>query len=187
VRQGPVESPAGIHHPARRPMDGREVELGGLLKPTVELFGNALRKHTFAERHHMPYVAASVDIATDADSVWALIGPFGLLAEWLPGFSRVELEDGGRVRRLHADDGSVFVERIVTVDDEGRSCSYTIVEAPLGVGRNLKTKRIRSLGDGSSARVDWTAAYTSTSADQDVRAIMQSLFDDGLKALAGKF
>jgi len=135
----------------------------------------------------MPYVAASVDIATDADSVWALVGPFGLLAEWLPGFSKVELEDGGRVRRLHADDGSVFVERMVTFDDEGRSCSYTIVEAPLGVADHLATMRVRSLGDGSSARVDWTAAFTSTNADQDARAMMQSLFDDGLKALAAKF
>ena len=75
----------------------------------------------------MAYVAASVEIAVDPDSVWALIGPFGAISDWLPGFEKAELEDGGRVRRLFAADGSVFLERMVKFDDGGRSCTYTIL------------------------------------------------------------
>jgi hypothetical protein len=135
----------------------------------------------------MAYVAASVEIAADPDRVWDLIGPFGAISEWLPGFGKAELEDGGRVRRLFADDGSVFVERMVSFDDGGRSCTYTIVEAPLGVVDHRATLQVQSLGDGSSARVDWTAAFTPTVADQDAAAVMQGFFDRGLAALARTF
>jgi hypothetical protein len=136
---------------------------------------------------NMAYVAASVDILADPDSVWALIGPFGAISEWLPGFGKAELDDGGRVRRLFADDGSIFVERMVSFDDAGRSCTYTIVESPLGVADHRATLTVQSLGEGSSARVDWTAAFSPTVADQDVAAIMQGFFDNGLAALARKF
>ncbi len=168
-------------------MAGWEVELGGDLKMTVELFGNALTSPPPQEGFHMVYVAASVEIAVDPDSVWALIGPFGAISKWLPGFGRAELEDGGRVRRLYADDGSVFVERMINFDDGGRSCSYAIVEAPLGVADHHATLRVQSLGKGSSARVDWTAAFTPTASDQDTAAVMQRFFDGGLAALARQF
>jgi len=135
----------------------------------------------------MAYVAASVEIAVDPDSVWALIGPFGAISDWLPGFERAELEDGGRVRRLFAADGSVFLERMVNFDDSGRSCTYTILEAPLGVADHRATLQVQGLGNGSSSRVDWTAAFTPTVASQDAASVMQGFFDSGLAAVARMF
>ena len=75
---------------------------------------------------------------------------------------------------------------MVGFDDGGRRCTYTIVE-PLGVADHRATLRVQSLGDGSSARVDWTAAFTPTVAHQDAAAVMQGFFDSGLAALARTF
>jgi Polyketide cyclase / dehydrase and lipid transport len=134
----------------------------------------------------MAFVAASVEIATDPDSVWAINGPFGSIADWLPGFSRAELEDGGRVRRVHADDGGVFVERLLSYDEMARNYSYTITDAPVEIADYCATLRVQGIGDGTSSRVDWTAAFTSPGGDYDVTAVIQEVFDNGLTALLKK-
>ncbi len=46
----------------------------------------------------MAQAAASVDLPVPADRVWALIGGFGSLPDWLPYIPRSELSEGGRVR-----------------------------------------------------------------------------------------
>ena len=97
----------------------------------------------------------------------------------------VEIEAGGCVRRVRADDGGIFVERLISYDDPGRSCSYTITEAPVDITDHLATLRVRGLGVGTTAtRVDWTAAFTAAG---DVTAVVQGVFDNGLKALASRF
>jgi len=135
----------------------------------------------------MTYVAASIEIPTDPDSIWAVIGPFGGIANWLPGFASAELDDGGRIRRLHTDDGAVFVERLVTYDEPGRNFSYTITESPFDVTDHLAVVRVQAIGDGRSSRVDWTAAFRAAAREEEVRTTMQGVFDGGLAAVAKMF
>ena len=135
----------------------------------------------------MAYVAASIEIPTDPDSIWAVIGPFGSIGEWLPGFGKAELRDGGRVRRLQSEDGGIFLERLVTYDEPGRSCSYTITQAPVEIADHLAVIRVHAVGNGRSSRVDWTAAFTVNGNAHEITKMIQGLFDDGLIALKSKF
>jgi len=135
----------------------------------------------------MAYVAASIEIPTDPDSIWAVIGPFGSIGEWLPGFGRAELQDGGRVRRLQSEDGGIFLERLVTYDELGRSCSYTITQAPVEIADHLAVMRVQAIGDSRSSRVDWTAAFTVNGDVHAITNVIQGVFDRGLAALKSRF
>lgn len=69
--------------------------------------------------------------ASPPDRVWQLIGGFdSLLPDWLPYIPASDLSDGGRVRNLKNEDGSVIVERLEGFDNKGRTYSYSILRAP---------------------------------------------------------
>ena len=78
----------------------------------------------------MPTASATIDIPASADQVWQLIGGFNTLPDWLPFIPNSELSDGGRVRTLQTADGGVVVERLQAFDNEARTYSYSIEQAP---------------------------------------------------------
>ena len=81
----------------------------------------------------MATASATIDIPAPADQVWQLIGGFGSLPDWLSFVVKSELSEGGRLRTLRTEDGTVIVERLQTFDNAGKTYSYSIVEAPFPV------------------------------------------------------
>ncbi len=133
----------------------------------------------------MAQAAASIDLPVPADRVWALIGGFGSLPDWLPYIPRSELSEGGRVRRLANPDGAAIVERLMAFDHPGRSYSYAILEAPFPVTGYLSTLRVKESGQGS--RVEWSGEFTPNGvSDEDASTLVRGIYEDGLKALAEK-
>jgi hypothetical protein len=130
--------------------------------------------------------SAKVDIAASPDQIWQLIGGFNSLPDWLPYISKSELSEGGRVRHLANPDGQTIVERLEAFDDALRSYSYSILQAPFPVTGYLSTLCVKSNRGGS--RVEWSGTFTpkGVSAEEASR-LFQGIFEDGLKALAGRF
>jgi carbon monoxide dehydrogenase subunit G len=91
-----------------------------------------------------------VEIARSADDVWALIGDFGGLGDWMPGIDRCEVE--GDVRKLQTM-GMEIHEQMTERDDAARSISYTIVQSPMPLEHHLATLTVTPDGDGS--RLEW--------------------------------
>lgn len=89
---------------------------------------------------------AEVQIARSADDVWALIGDFGGLGDWMPGIDACELD--GDVRKLQAM-GMEIHERLVDRDDATRTISYSIVKSPMPLEHHLATISVAPSGDGS--------------------------------------
>lgn len=91
-----------------------------------------------------------VAIARSADDVWALVGRFEGLDEWMPGIEACEME--GDVRKLQTM-GMEIHEQLQDRDDAARRISYSIVKSPMPLEHHLATLTVTPDGDG--ARLEW--------------------------------
>jgi hypothetical protein len=133
----------------------------------------------------MANAEAHIDLPVSADRVWALIGGFGSLPDWLPYIPKSELSEGGRVRSLGNPDGETIVERLMTFDHEGRSYSYAILRAPFPVSGYRSTLRVEPSRDGKGSRVEWSGEFTPDGVSSEAAsALFHGIYEDGLKALA---
>jgi Polyketide cyclase / dehydrase and lipid transport len=136
----------------------------------------------------MTYVGATVDIAASAESVWAKVGGFGTLADWLPVISASDLLDGGRARRVSTDAGVVAIERLVSYDEADRCYSYVMVDGPLPVADYRGTLRVQPIGDGMSSRLEWSAGFTPVGiSEPEATQLIQGIFESGLGSFAATF
>jgi carbon monoxide dehydrogenase subunit G len=87
-----------------------------------------------------------VQIDRSADDVWALIGDFGGLGDWMPGIEACELD--GDVRKLQTM-GMEIHEQQMSRDDTTRTISYSIVQSPMPVEHHLATLSVTPEGEGS--------------------------------------
>ena len=136
----------------------------------------------------MAQASASIDIAAPPDQVWQLIGGFNSLPNWLPCIPKSELSEDGRVRRLANPDGQTIVERLEAFDNAARSYSYSILQAPFPVTGYQSTLCVQATDGGKGSRVKWWGQFTPKGvSDQEVSRLFQSIYEDGLKALAAGF
>lgn len=132
----------------------------------------------------MAEAVASIDLPVAPDKVWALIGGFGSLPDWLPYIPRSDLQEGGRVRRLVNPEGATIVERLIAFDHPGRSYSYAILQAPFPVTDYLSTLTVEA-AEGGGARVVWSGRFTPLGAgEEEVSALFRGIYEEGLTALA---
>ncbi|MFZ6004749.1 MAG: SRPBCC family protein [Actinomycetota bacterium] len=93
---------------------------------------------------------AEVTIARSPEDVWALIGRFEGLDEWMPGIDACEM--AGDVRKLQTM-GMEIHEQLVDRDDTDHRISYSIVKSPMPLEHHLATLTVTPDGDGS--RLEW--------------------------------
>jgi hypothetical protein len=127
---------------------------------------------------------ANVHLSASPDEIWKLIGGFGSLPDWLPYIRKSALMDGGRVRHLETADGQAIVEQLEAYDHAGRTYSYSIVHAAFPVKDYLATLRVTPAGV-KECDVTWSGSFTPQGvSDAEAHNLFQSIFSDGLKALA---
>ena len=127
---------------------------------------------------------ADIQLAAPPDEVWALIGGFGSLRDWMPYIPRLELNEGGRVRRLATPGGMQIIERLLTFDQAGRSYSYTIVQSPIAVTNYLSTLRVKGIAAGNWSRVEWFGEFMPDGIGAtEATAIFRRIYEDGLMSL----
>jgi D-threo-aldose 1-dehydrogenase len=132
--------------------------------------------------------SASIDIRVPPETIWKLIGGFGSLPDWLPYIPKSELSEGGRVRHLADPNGHAIVERLEAFNDDARSYSYSILQAPFPVTGYLSTLRVLATDGGNCSRVEWSGQFLPKGvSDGEASLLFQGIFEDGLKALAGRF
>jgi hypothetical protein len=140
----------------------------------------------------MPRPYASGVVAAPVDKVWAQARAFNDLPAFLPAIGHSELVEGvdgqvGAVRRLTlAAGGDPFDEKLLVLDDPGRSYSYTFTGAnPFGVRRYLSTIRVSPVTDTGESFVEWWAEYDAD-ADQEeelTRTFAQDVYAGGIDGL----
>ena len=87
-----------------------------------------------------------VKIERSPDDVWALIGDFGGLGDWMPGIDSCALE--GDVRKIEMM-GMEIHEQQMSRDDATRTISYSFVKSPMPLEHHLATLSVTPDGDAS--------------------------------------
>lgn len=105
-----------------------------------------MRPRTTTQGDEMADGRTEVEIDASPDEVWALVGDFGGLADWMPGVDSCVLE--GDVRTVHTM-GMEIHERLVSHDQDSRTTAYSIIQGPMPLEHHLSTISVEPAGEGS--------------------------------------
>jgi hypothetical protein len=114
------------------------------------------------------------EFAVPADRVWQWIRDFNGLPGWVPGIRASRLEGAGIGALRHLDisarGGEWAIEKLDSLDEDGRTLVYSIVDTSLPLQNYTSTMRVIA-GEGASASgctLDWSAIFDAKDATDEV-------------------
>ncbi|NRF68800.1 SRPBCC family protein [Aquincola sp. S2] len=140
-------------------------------------------------------VYVSSVIEASGDSVWSRIRDFNALPQWHPGIADSRIENGepsdriGCIRHFHTRDGGLIRERLLALSDYDYSCTYEILESPMGVADYTATLKLTPVTDGNRCFAEWSAEFDCDPSRESALAelIGQGVFQAGFDALKKQF
>lgn len=143
----------------------------------------------------MAKVYVSSVVNAPAGQVWALVRDFNGLARWTPfvADSRIELgapaDQVGCVRNFRLKDGGAIRERLLALSDYDLSCTYSILESPMGVENYIATLSVTPVTDGDRSFVEWTAEFDCAPGREQelVGHIGRNVFQAAFRSLQQRF
>ena len=124
----------------------------------------------------MASAQAAIDIKRSPDEVWATIGDFGGIADWMPGIESCRVEGENRILAMT---GMEITERLVSNSDDARTQTYCIVS---GVPVESHQATITVTADGDGSRVTWDVEAQP----DEMTGVMQGIYQQTLDALKAK-
>ncbi|GAA3954743.1 SRPBCC family protein [Gordonia caeni] len=133
----------------------------------------------------MATVSVEKDFPAAAEVVWSALERTGDVADWIPSLRKSWME--GDVRHVEFADGSPARERIVALDGDRRTYTYTYVDGPLPLERYESTVRVHPAGEGA-CRVTWSADFAagSPAVEQELAVSIEGMYGDALAGLAAQ-
>ena len=142
----------------------------------------------------MPKVYVSSVIGAPAADVWAVVRNFNGLPSWTPFVADSRIEQNapadqiGCIRNFSLKDGGRIREKLLALSDYDLSCSYAILESPMGVENYVATLSLTPVTDGNRTFAEWWAEFDCAPEreGQLARDIGQGVFQaafDSLKTL----
>ena len=121
-------------------------------------------------------VTRSVDVEATPQAVWALIGPFCAIKDWLPPVGSC------------TEDGKSPPTRTQTErNDAAHFYTYAFQSSPLPVTHYKSTIKVSASGDGK-ATVTWRSTYTANPGkEKDASDALSGIYEAGLNAIKLKF
>ena len=143
----------------------------------------------------MAKVYASAVISAPVSTVWALVRDFDALPRWTPFVVESRIEHSrqpdqiGCIRNFRLRDGGRIREQLLALSDYDLSCTYTILESPMGVENYIATLRLIPITDGDHTFAEWSAEFDAAPEreDQLVASIGRDVFAAALGALKQRF
>jgi hypothetical protein len=139
------------------------------------------------------YVSSVIDAG--ADTVWSRIRDFNALPQWHPAIADSRIENNepsdrvGCIRHFHTRDGGMIRERLLALSDYDFSCSYEIIESPMGVDNYVATLKLTPVTDGARCFAEWSAEFDCTEGREAelTQTISNGVFQSGFDALKRHF
>jgi Polyketide cyclase / dehydrase and lipid transport len=143
----------------------------------------------------MPKVYRSSVLNAPADRVWSTIRDFNGLPNWHPGIAESRIEQSqaadkvGCVRNFKLKDGGTIREQLLALSDFDLSCTYTILESPMGVDNYVATFRLIPVTDANHTFIEWEAEFDCAPerSGELAEQIGDGVFKGGFDALKGRF
>lgn len=143
----------------------------------------------------MTKVYVSTVIPAPAASVWQVVRDFNGLPGWTPFVADSRIEQGaksdqvGCIRNFRLKDGGVIRERLLALSDYDLSCSYAILESPMGVENYIATLSLTPVTDGNITFAEWQADFDCPPEREAalVQQIGTGVFQTGFNALKQRF
>ena len=143
----------------------------------------------------MAKVYASAVIPAPASAVWEVIRDFNALPKWTPFVAESRIEQNtasdkvGCVRNFRLKNGGRIRERLLALSDYEMSCTYSILESPMGVENYIATLRLIPVTESDHAFAEWSAEFDAAPDREDalVEDIRHNVFAAGLGALKTRF
>jgi len=113
----------------------------------------------------MTKVYVSAVIPAPAAEVWRVVRNFNALPDWTPFVVESRIEHNappdqiGCVRNFRLRDGGVIRERLLALSDYDLSCTYTILESPMGVQNYIAKLSLTPVTDGDMTFAEWEAEF----------------------------
>ena len=139
------------------------------------------------------YVSSVVE--APAERVWDRVRDFNGLPKWHPiiADSRIEgnqpADKVGCIRSFRTRDGGQIRERLLALSDYDYSCTYAILESPMGVSNYVAVIRLVPVTDGNRTFCEWTAEFDcDPDHERELRELIgHGVFQTGLDALKRQF
>jgi Polyketide cyclase / dehydrase and lipid transport len=139
----------------------------------------------------MANVFVSSVIRAPVPSVWRIVRNFNGLPDWAPFVAESRIEQNmppdqvGCIRNFRLKDGGKIRERLLALSDYDMSCSYSILESPMGVENYIATLALSPITDGNSTFIAWKAEFDADPDREDelVRHIGANVFQSAFTAL----
>ena len=116
---------------------------------------------------------AEIDIESPPEKVWALIGDFGGIGDWMPGIDSCRVEGDDRILETL---GMTITEHLVSKDDAGRALTYSITD---GAPVESHEAVITVVPKGAGAHVTWAVEALP----DEMAALMATVYQQALDAL----
>ena len=134
---------------------------------------------------------ASCVVAAPVAAVWQVVRDFNGLPDWT-GFvveSRIEQNQVsdrvGCIRNFRLRNGGRIRERLLALSDFDMSCTYAILESPMGVENYVATLALSPVTETDATFVEWSAEFDAAPEREDQLSehIIRNVFQAGLAAL----
>jgi hypothetical protein len=143
----------------------------------------------------MAKVYSSAIIPAPVAAVWGVVRDFNALPAWTPFVAESRIEQNrapdqiGCVRNFRLKDGGRIRERLLALSDYDMSCTYAILESPMGVENYVATLRLIPVTDGDATFAEWSAEFDAAVEREDalVQSIGRNVFAAALNALKQRF
>jgi Polyketide cyclase / dehydrase and lipid transport len=113
----------------------------------------------------MPKVYVSSVVSAPAADVWQVVRNFNGLPDWTPFVAESRIEQNARpdqigcIRNFTLKDGGRIRERLLALSDYDLSCTYSILESPMGVENYVAKLALTPITDGNATFCEWEAEF----------------------------
>jgi Polyketide cyclase / dehydrase and lipid transport len=143
----------------------------------------------------MAKVYVSSVINAPASAVWQAVRNFNALPEWTPFVADSRIEQNmppdqvGCIRNFRLKDGGLIRERLLALSDYDMSCTYAILESPMGVENYISVFSLTPVTDGNTTFAEWTADFDAAPEREAelIRSIGQNVFQAAFSHLKTSF
>lgn len=143
----------------------------------------------------MPKVYVSSMINAPAAEVWKLVRNFNGLPNWTPFVAESRIEQNahpdqiGCIRNFTLKDGGRIREKLLALSDYDLSCSYAILESPMGVENYIAKLSLTPVTDTNATFAEWQAEFDCPPGREAalIHQIGQGVFQTAFNALKQRF